>query len=258
MPLLKDPLAPIPARDAAPFIAWSLPELSAAEPAVVLSDEPAAAEPAPLIDEQALQALRAEAYRQGFAKGEQDGLAAGQQKAEEQAQKQLEAHCASLQKLMQALFEPINEQDQQIETALLDLLQQLVRVVIRRELKLDSSQILPLLREALSLLPDGAKHLHLWVSAQDFDTIKTFRDRHNEHWRICEDPDLLPGGFRLESQHSRMDASIEARLEQALAQLGEQQREQSLHPPAADLAIALTPAPAPAQAQASPEASDAV
>jgi len=141
---------------------------------------------------------------------------------------------------MQALFEPIAEQDQQIEAALLDLLQQLSKAVIRRELQMDSSQILPLLRKALSLLPIGANHLHLWVSGQDFETVKAFRDHHNEHWRICEDPDLLPGGFRLESEHSRIDGTIEARLEQAFAQLAEQQREQRLHPPAADLSIPLS------------------
>jgi len=247
MPALRDSLAPIPARDAQPFAPWSLPQFCAAQ-TLVISNEPAstATPPEPVIDEQALQALREEAYQAGFSQGEREGFAAGEQKAKEQAKQALDARLSSLQSLMQALFEPIAEQDQQIETLLLDLLQQLARAVIRRELQMDSSQILPLLREALSLLPIGANHLHLWVSGQDFQTVKAFRDHHNEHWRICEDPDLLPGGFRLESEHSRIDGTIEARLEQAFAQLAEQQREQRLHPPATDLSLTLSPDPSPA------------
>jgi len=243
MSALRDPLAPIPARDAQPFTPWALPDLAAAS--LVIAAAEAAPEPtAPVIDEQALQALRDKAYQQGFAQGQQDGFAAGEQKAKEVASQQLNQQLSSLQTLMQALFEPIAEQDQQIEAALLDLLQQLSKAVIRRELQMDSSQILPLLREALSLLPMGENHLHLWVSKQDFAAVKAFRDHHNEHWRICEDPDLLPGGFRLESEHSRIDGSIEARLEQAFTQLAEQQREQRLHPPAADLQITLSVSPA--------------
>jgi len=252
MSALRDPLKPIPAHAAQAFSAWQIPQLCAAETSDITASEPPPQEaPVALIDEQALQALRDKAYQEGFAQGEQDGLALGEQKAAELAQQQLNKRLSSLQTLMQALFEPIAEQDQQIESALLDLLQQLAKAVIRRELQTDSSQILPLLRKALSLLPMGADKLHLWVSRQDFETIKTFRDHHNEHWRICEDPNLLPGGFRLESENSRIDASIESRLEQALAQLAEQQREQRLHPPEADLQIdicappALSPNPSP-------------
>jgi len=244
MSALKDPLAPIRAPDARPFSPWALPQFCVPE-AVVIASEAAPEEtpPAPVIDKQELQALRDKAYQDGFAQGEREGFAAGEQKAKEQAKQALEERLNSLQTLMQALFEPIAEQDQQIESALLDLLQPLVKAVIRRELQLNSSQILPLLREALSLLPMGADKLHLWVSQQDFETVKGFRDHHNEHWRICEDPDLLPGGFRLETDNSRIDASIESRLEQAFAQLAEQQREQRLHPPAADLSITLSPSP---------------
>jgi|GEM_PF-1623553 len=249
MSALKDPQAPIRADVAAQFAPWRLPELGAAEALVVAHNEPAPepAEVAPVIDEQELKALRDKAYQEGFAKGEREGFIQGEQKAQLEAKQALDKRLSSLQNLMQALFEPIAGQERQIESALLSLLQPLAREVIRRELRMDSSQILPLLREALSLLPMGADKLHLWVSAEDFETLKAFRDHHNEHWRICEDPDLLPGGFRLESEHSRIDASIESRLEQAFAQLAEQQREQALHPPEADMQIDLdVPSPPPA------------
>jgi flagellar assembly protein FliH len=43
----------------------------------------------------------------------------------------------------------------------------------------------------------------------------------------------------VESQNSLVDATVETRLKQALAQLFEHKREQRLHPPAPDLIVEL-------------------
>ncbi|NQD95778.1 flagellar assembly protein FliH, partial [Pseudomonas sp. CrR25] len=150
------------------------------------------------------------------------------------------------EQLMEQLFEPIAEQDQQLEAALVNLVSHMARQVIQRELNSDSSQIRQVLREALKLLPMGADNVRIHLNPQDFELVKALRERHEESWRLLEDDALLPGGCRVESEHSRIDASIETRLSQALKQLFEQQREQALQPPAADLQLDLeTPAEAP-------------
>ncbi|MCY1424383.1 type III secretion apparatus protein, HrpE/YscL family [compost metagenome] len=146
---------------------------------------------------------------------------------------------------MNQLFEPIAEQDQLIEQAMLNLVQHVVRQVIQRELSQDSSHVRQVLREALKLLPMGADNIRIMVNPQDFELIKALRDRHEESWRILEDDALLPGGCRIETEHTRIDASIETRLAQATKQLLEQQREQATHPLRADLHIELEPADAP-------------
>jgi len=52
--------------------------LCGAEATVIAAETPQAeTAPAPLIDEQTLQALRDKAYREGFAQGEREGFAAG-------------------------------------------------------------------------------------------------------------------------------------------------------------------------------------
>lgn len=63
------------------------------------------------------------------------------------------------------------------------------------------------------------------------------RERHEERWRLLEDEQLLPGGCRIETEHSQVDATLETRLEQLITQLFEQRREQRAHPPAADLPV---------------------
>ena len=77
------------------------------------------------------------------------------------------------------------------------------------------------------------------MSTRRTSSGSALRERHEESWRILEDDSLLPGGCRIETEHSRIDATIETRLAQAVKQLFEQQREQATHPLASDIRIDL-------------------
>lgn len=182
-----------------------------------------------------LEAIRQEAYNEGFAAGERDGFHATQLKVRQEAEVALQARLATLETLMGNLLAPIAEQDTQIERSLVELVSHIARQVIQRELKLESSQIERVTQEALKLLPMGANNIRIFVNPQDFEQIKALRERHEEQWKILEDPALMPGGCRIETEHSRIDASVETRITQALAQLFDQLHEQGLHPAEADM-----------------------
>ena len=254
----------IRAKDVSAFDRWDLPSFEALDSEPVYRAEPSAAEQAataaaeavlaaetpqmedveleavkPLtLDE--LEAIRQDAYNEGFSTGEKDGFHAGQLKAKQEADVVLQGKVAVLEQLMTQLFEPIAEQDQALERALVQLVSQMSREVIRRELLADSSQLTQVLREALKLLPMGAGNVRIHINPQDFELVKALRERHEESWRILEDEQLQPGGCRVESEHSLIDASIETRLDLALKQLFEQQREQLSNPPAADQILDLS------------------
>lgn len=213
-------------------------EAESAEAGPAESEEVALEDVKPLtLDE--LEAIRQDAYNEGFSTGEKDGYHSGQLKARQEADAALASKLLAVERLMQQLFEPIAEQDQQLEVALVNLVSHMAREVIQRELSSDSSQIRQVLREALKLLPMGAGNVRIQLNPQDFEMVKALRERHEESWRIVEDDALLPGGCRVETEHSRIDASIETRLAQALKQLFEQQREQATHPLAADIRLDL-------------------
>lgn len=254
----------IRAKDVSAFDRWDLPSFEALDNEPVYRAEPSAAEQAataaaeavlaaetpqmedveleavkPLtLDE--LEAIRQDAYNEGFSTGEKDGFHAGQLKAKQEADVVLAGKVAVLEQLMTQLFAPIAEQDQQLERALVQLVSQMSREVIRRELLADSSQLTQVLREALKLLPMGAGNVRIHINPQDFELVKALRERHEENWRILEDEQLQPGGCRVESEHSLIDASIETRLDLALKQLFEQQREQLSNPPTADQILDLS------------------
>ena len=241
----------IRASDLPPFERWMLPSFDPLKPVVEPAPQPepepeiqASVEEVPVetvqpITLEELEAIRQEAYNEGFSTGEKDGFHAGQLRARQEAELRLNEQLARLEQLMGHLLEPIAEQDQALELALVDLVAHVSREVIQRELHSDSSQLQQILSEALGLLPMGAGNLRIHVNPQDFQLVKALRERHEESWKIVEDSALEPGGCRVESQNSLVDATVETRLKQALAQLFEHKREQRLHPPAPDLTLDL-------------------
>ena len=72
-----------------------------------------------------------------------------------------------------------------------------------------------------------------------FRSVKALRERHEETWRIVEDDTLQAGGCRVETEHSRIDATIETRISQALAKMFDQLHDQALHPAPADMSLDL-------------------
>ena len=124
-------------------------------------------------------------------------------------------------------------------------MQHIARQVIQRELVLDSSHNESVMREALKLLPLGVDNVRLYINPQDFEQVKALRERHEETWRIVEDASLQPGGCRVETEHSRIDATVETRISQIMAKLLDQAHEQVLNPAEPDLSVDLDAPDAP-------------
>lgn len=246
----------IRAKDISGFDRWALPsfdpevehvaapesgedEAVVNEPEATAQSEEVAVEDVKPLTLDDVEAIRQDAYNEGFSTGEKDGFHAGQLKAKQEGDAALALKQESLEQLMQHLFDPIAEQDQALEQGMIHLVSVIARQVVQRELSTDSSQIRHVLREALKLLPMGASNIRIHVNPQDFTAIKALRERHEESWRILEDDALLPGGCRVETEHSRIDASIETRLAQAMKQLFDQQREQATNPAEPDIDVDL-------------------
>ncbi|MEB0078705.1 flagellar assembly protein FliH [Pseudomonas sp. CCI3.2] len=252
-PKKEAPSELIRAKDVGGFDIWSLPSFDPyqeppPEPEPAL-ETPAEMEEVPLDEVQPLtleelEGIRQEAYNEGFATGEKEGFHSTQLKVRHEADVALAGKLASLERLMMHLLEPIAEQDSQIEKSLIELVGHITRQVIQRELVTDSSQIGRVLRDALKLLPMGAQNIRIFINPQDFSQVKALRERHEETWRIVEDDTLEAGGCRVETEYSRIDATIETRISQALAKMFDQLHDQALHPAAPDLSVDLDAVPA--------------
>lgn len=264
----KEPVSElIRAKDVGGFDVWSLPSFDPYK-APAPEPEPVAAEPVELIEEvpldevqpltlEELESIRQEAYNEGFATGEKEGFHSTQLKVRQEAEVVLSTKLASLELLMTQFFDPIAEQDKYIERSVIVLVEHIARKVVQRELTVDSQQIGSVLRDALKLLPMGAANVRIFINPQDFVQVKALRERHEETWRILEDDTLQAGGCRIETEHSRIDASVETRLKLAIGKMYDQMHEQSLNPAAPDLSLDLEVGPVATAASPDIEKSDA-
>lgn len=182
--------------------------------------------PSPGISAEELQAMFDSAEKEGFAQGHQEGLAKGQAEGYEAGRQQglmemraqLVAEQQRFQRLTQALLAPLAEQDQDLEQMLLDTICTLAQSVVQRELLIDSSQILALVRTAVDALPVGSKNIRICLNPDDLAAVEAYAAEQQLDWKFFGDSSLQPGGCRVETAESRVDYSVSARLQQVLEQ----------------------------------------
>lgn len=157
-------------------------------------------------------------HKDGFAKGSTEGYEAGRQQGLKEMRAQLVAEQQRFQALTNALFNPLTAQDDDIEHMLLDVICTLTQSVVQREVQTDSSQILELVRNAITALPVGSKNIRVCLNPDDLAAIETYAAEQQLDWKFFGDTELLPGGCRIETPDSRVDFSVSSRLQTVLEQ----------------------------------------
>ena len=157
-------------------------------------------------------------HKEGFAKGNTEGYEAGRQQGLMEMRAQLVAEQQRFQKLANALLEPVNEQDSDVEHLLLDVICTLTQSVVQRELLIDSSHIVGLVKTAVDALPIGSKNIRICLNPDDLAAVETYAAEQQLAWSFFGDSELLPGGCRVETPESRVDFSVSSRLQTVLEQ----------------------------------------
>lgn len=161
-----------------------------------------------------LEAIHKEAHKEGFEQGYREGI--------EAAQKEIAAQMQRFNQILRALSEPLAAADEQVEQELIALAMAVARQIIRRELQTEPEQVVGVVREAMAELPSSARNIRIFLHPDDAalvrDALNTEEDE-TAPWKIVEDMVLTRGGCRIESDTSRVDASLEKRLNAILAEL---------------------------------------
>lgn len=154
----------------------------------------------------------------GFQQGNAEGYEAGRQQGLMELRAQMALEQQRLQQIMQTLLNPLTAQDNDLENMLLDIICTLTQSVVQRELKVDSSQILALVQSAVTALPVGSKNIRVCLSPDDIPALETYAKTQQLDWTFFPDPQLQPGGCRVETPDSRVDFSVSLRLQTVLEQ----------------------------------------
>ena len=120
---------------------------------------------------------------------------------------------------MSNLLEPIKQHDDEIEEALLNLVLAISRTVIMRELSLESQQVRNTLKDALASLPPTSSNVKVWINSADYDAVVSITDSITEGVQVIKSDEVLPGGCKVETLHSQIDATVEKRFQKTVQQM---------------------------------------
>jgi len=168
-----------------------------------------------------MQALQKEAYSEGFELGRKEGRNRGYQHGLKEGQDKLTEKILVLENLCNLLAHPLETLDDEMENCIVELTLQIARHLIRRELKTEPGEIVAVVREGLAVLPMSARKPRIYLHPEDAQLVRSALSlREVDHdWRIEEDLLMLRGDCRIETESSRIDASIDARLSAIAANL---------------------------------------
>ncbi len=158
-----------------------------------------------------LEEMHEQARREGFEQGLQEGREAGQNEFRQRLR--------FLEQAIDKLDAPFQELDAAVEQQLAQLAMLVARQLVRRELKTDPSQVIGVVREALSALPLAARDVRLVLHPDDAELVREALaiQGDKQTLRLVEDPLLERGGCRILSETSQIDATVEARLNAVIA-----------------------------------------
>ncbi|PKM01368.1 MAG: flagellar assembly protein FliH [Gammaproteobacteria bacterium HGW-Gammaproteobacteria-6] len=153
-----------------------------------------------------LQDLEAQAREEGHAQGLLEGRAV--------AKLELSRQVASLAGILNALAKPLDDVDIEIEQDIAHLAMAVARQLIRRELKTSPDEVIASVREALAALPAAAREVRVSVHPDDASLIRSHLGEAHavSSWQLLDDPLVSRGGCLIQTEHSRIDASVETRL----------------------------------------------
>jgi flagellar assembly protein FliH len=165
-----------------------------------------------------LERIQREAWQEGYDLGVEEGRKAGY----EEGYNTGEVHAERLRQLAEALQVESLRQDDAIAREVLDLALYVAQQVLRVTIQARPQSILVVIREALKSLPTLSGHHKVVVHPVDAGIVREWLAREHGHlsWKVVEDEQMSPGGFRFESAHNELDASMETRWREVAGCLG--------------------------------------
>lgn len=163
----------------------------------------------------ALEGVRKEAYTKGM----QEGFAVGMAQAKEHTEQER----LVLQSLAANFTQALEVADQQVEQSILHLALDIAKSMLKQQLAVDETLILPVVRDAMQHLTDMNKPARIFVHPED---ARILREQMQEElaeqpWHIHEDPAIERGGCLVETSDNQVDASNATRWHRIADALGQ-------------------------------------
>ncbi|MCC6708569.1 MAG: flagellar assembly protein FliH [Gammaproteobacteria bacterium] len=157
-----------------------------------------------------LESIHKQAYAEGFENGTMEGYADGQRRAAAD----IEARCEVLDNITMQLIAPLAKLDEEMVNSVAELALLIARHLVRRELKTAPGEVIGVVRETMRLLPIASRGTTLHLNPDDAELVRSALsiDTDGISWRVEADPLISRGGCIVETETSRIDATVESRI----------------------------------------------
>ncbi len=154
------------------------------------------------------------------------GYEQGYKQANDEVQKLWSDKLALLDKICEEINYPLAAIDKQIQVKTADMAIAIAKQIIRRELTLDSGQVVSAVKQAISLIPGDNEMLSIHVNPSDFLMIKEIfsQDTESSRINIIQDPTIDRGGCKATTQYSLADLTIDKQIANIASQVFGDQR----------------------------------
>ncbi len=189
-------------------------------PAVEGASMPRAGAGAKGVNVMHLTIVEREAWEHGYRDGHVEGVRKGEAELAKRIA-EVDVKIAALDAIIGTLARPLDDLDTAVETELTRLALSIARHLVRRELKIDPTQIIGIIRHTVSLLPLAARNIKIHLHPDDATIVrdKLTPASGQQEWTLAEDPLMARGGCRLTTDNSSVDARFEASVAAALSGL---------------------------------------
>jgi len=166
-----------------------------------------------------LQELQKQAWDEAFQAGHAEGLQSGQD--------ELQSRAARFDQLLVALTKPFDDLDDSVEKQLVELAMTVVKQLFRRELQVDESHVIGVIRDAIKLLPVASRNIQVHLHPDDAALVTAALSavEGERAWAIIEDPLISRGGCTITTENARIDAQAESRLNAIISAIAGDERQ---------------------------------
>jgi flagellar assembly protein FliH len=164
-----------------------------------------------------LEAVERDAWEQGLAAGHAEGVRRGEAELAKRVN-EMNARCVALEAIIGTFAKPLEQLDDQMEQELTRLALIIAKHLVRRELRIDPSQVIGIIRHTVGLLPLASRDVRIHLHPEDAAIVRErlAQPSGEREWILVEDPLLARGGCRLTTAVSSIDARLESRVADAV------------------------------------------
>ncbi|EKE80511.1 flagellar assembly protein FliH [Idiomarina xiamenensis] len=172
--------------------------------------------------QQGREAGHSEGYEAGFAEAKQAGHEQGYAAGEAAAAQAITEQHARWQALIDAVTAPLEQIDQSVEQALIELVQALTEAICLHQVNVSQDTILNALRQGIEALPVTDQKVVIHLHPDDVERIKQVwndDELQQRGWLLAKDQQIELGGCEITTERSRVDYTLSSRMQTVFAQL---------------------------------------